>query len=262
MTRFGAITAAAALASVVATAYAQPANMTFFVTSAGSGKGADFGGLAGADRHCQQLAAAAGAGNHEWHAYLSTQGAGSVNARDRIGTGPWQNAKGVTVARDVAELHGPGNNLNKQTALTEKGEVVNGRGDTPNRHDILTGSRPDGTAFPGNEDTTCGNYTKSGPDGSVFLGHHDRMGIGTDDAAKSWNSSHASRGCNDDGLKSTGSAGSLYCFAIKQPPARVGPADARCGGPAGGFEPCRPSAKVIPVLYAAAAGASRSRRGP
>jgi hypothetical protein len=215
MTRFGATLAMAALACGAAGAHAQPADMSFFITSTGSGKGADYGGLAGADRHCQQLAAAAGAGSKTWHAYLSTQGAGSVNARDRIGSGPWQNAKGVVIAKDVADLHGASNNLNKQTALTEKGEVVNGRGDTPNRHDILTGSRPDGTAFPGADDTTCGNYTKSGPDGSVFLGHHDRMGIGTDDAAKSWNSSHASKGCNDDGLKSTGSAGYLYCFAVK-----------------------------------------------
>ena len=215
MTRFRATFAAAALACGVTGAHAQPADMSFFITSTGSGKGADYGGLAGADRHCQSLAAAAGAGNKTWHAYLSTQGAGSVNARDRIGSGPWQNAKGVVIAKDVAELHGAGNNLSKQTALDEKGQMVNGRGDTPNKHDILTGSRPDGTAFPGSEDTTCGNYTKSGADGSVFLGHHDRMGIGTDDAAKSWNSSHASRGCNDEGLKSTGSAGLLYCFALR-----------------------------------------------
>jgi hypothetical protein len=198
-----------------ALAHAQSANMTFFISSVGSGKGADYGGLAGADRHCQTLAAAAGAGSKTWHAYLSTSGAQSVNARDRIGPGPWQNAKGVVIAKDVADLHGASNNLNKQTALNEKGEMVNGRGDTPNRHDILTGSRPDGTAFPGTEDTTCGNYTKSGADGSVFLGHHDRNGTAPDDTAKSWNSSHASKGCNDDGLKSTGGAGLLYCFATR-----------------------------------------------
>jgi hypothetical protein len=215
-TTTGTALALAALAAVcAAAAHAQPANMTFFVTSTGSGKGADYGGLSGADRHCQTLAAAAGAGARTWHAYLSTNGAQAVNARDRIGTGPWQNAKGVVIAKDVADLHSANNNLDKQTAITEKGEVVNGRGDTPNKHDILTGSRPDGTAFPGSEDTTCGNYTKSGPDGSVFLGHHDRNGTAPDDSAKSWNSSHASKGCNDDGLKSTGSAGLLYCFAVK-----------------------------------------------
>jgi len=208
------LTLAIVVLALAPLAHAQPADMTFFVTSVGSGKGADYGGLAGADRHCQALAAAAGAGNKTWHAYLSTSGPQGVNARDRIGSGPWQNAKGVVIAKDVAELHGV-NNLNKQTALTEKGEVVNGRGDSPTRHDILTGSRPDGTAFPGSEDTTCGNYTKSGADGSVFLGHHDRMGTAPDDSARSWNSSHASRGCNDEGLRSTGSAGLLYCFATR-----------------------------------------------
>jgi hypothetical protein len=205
----------AMLACSAAAAQAQSADMSFFISSTGSGKGADYGGLAGADRHCQSLAAAAGAGGKTWHAYLSTQGAGSVNARERIGSGPWHNAKGVVVAKDVGDLHGASNNLNKQTALDEKGQPVNGRGDTPNKHDILTGSRPDGTAFPGSEDTTCGNYTKSGADGSVFLGHHDRQGLRDDEASRSWNSSHASRGCNDDGLKSTGSAGLLYCFAVK-----------------------------------------------
>src|SRR3989442_11211335 len=144
-----------------ATAQAQPANMSFFVTSAGPGKGADLGGLAGADKTCQTLAQAAGAGSKTWHAYLSTQGPGAVNARDRIGSGPWQNAKGAVVAKDVAELHGK-NNLTKDTALTEKGETVNGRGDTPNMHDILTGSQPDGTAFAAGDDRTCGNWTKSG----------------------------------------------------------------------------------------------------
>src|SRR5690242_4267743 len=135
-------------------------NMSFFVTSVGSGKGADLGGLEGADRHCQQLAQAAGAGAKTWHAYLSTQGAGAVNAKDRIGTGPWTNAKGVVVAKDVADLHSA-NNLSKQTALSEKGEVINGRGDTPNRHDALTGTQPDGTAFTGADDRTCGNWSKS-----------------------------------------------------------------------------------------------------
>jgi len=195
-------------------ACAQASAMTFFLTSTGSGKGADFGGLAGADKLCQSLGAAVGAGNREWRAYLSTQGAGAVNARDRIGAGPWQNVKGVVVAKSVADLHGASNNLTKQTALTEKGEVVNGRGDTPNKHDILTGSQPDGTAFAGADDRTCGNWTKSG-EGSAMLGHHDRMGLTEDPPAKSWNSSHPSRGCSDDALKGTGGAGLLYCFAAK-----------------------------------------------
>jgi len=198
-------------------AHAQQADMSFFVTSAGSGKGADLGGLAGADQHCQQLAQAAGAGSKTWRAYLSTQGAGAVNARDRIGTGPWQNAKGTVVAKSVAELHGQ-NNVTKQTALTEKGEAVNGRGDTPNMHDVLTGSQPDGTAFPAGEDRTCDNWSKSGQ-GAAMVGHHDRQGLRDDDASKSWNSSHTSRGpgggCSQDDLKSTGGAGLFYCFAVK-----------------------------------------------
>ena len=160
--------------------------MTFFVTSVGLGKGADLGGLEGADRYCQALAQAAGAGGKTWHAYLSTQGAGAVNARDRIGKGPWTNAKGVIVAKDVAELHGT-NNLTKQTALSEKGTVTNGRGDTPNTHDILTGTKPDGTAFPPGDDMTCGNWTKSGA-GTAMLGHSDRTGLDESAAAKSWNS--------------------------------------------------------------------------
>jgi len=189
---------------------------TFFVTSVGSGKGADLGGLDGADRHCQSLAEAAGIRGRIWHAYLSTQASGgtpAINARDRIGRGPWQNAKGVVIAKDVADLHSANNNLNKQTALTEKGEVVKGRGDTPNEHDMLTGSQPDGTAFAAGEDRTCGNWTKSGTDGSAMLGHHDRMGTNEPPAAQSWNSSHPSRGCSQDALKSTGGAGLFYCFA-------------------------------------------------
>jgi hypothetical protein len=195
-------------------ALAQASAMSFFVTSVGSGKGADFGGIAGADKLCQDLAAAAGAGGKTWHAYLSTQAAGgaaAVNAKDRIGKGPWQNAKGVVVAKDVAELHG-NNNLTKQTALTEKGDVVNGRGDTPNKHDILTGTQPDGTAFPAGEDKTCGNWTKGG-EGSAIVGHSDRSGLDTSPPALSWNSSHATRGCSDPALVSTGGAGLLYCFA-------------------------------------------------
>jgi hypothetical protein len=198
-------------------AHAQQSDMTFFVTSAGSGKGADLSGLAGADKHCQMLAQAAGAGGKTWHAYLSTQGPGAVNARDRIGSGPWQNAKGTVVAKSLAELHGT-NNISKQTALTEKGEMVNGRGDTPNMHDVLTGSQPDGTAFAGAEDRTCGNWTKS-TQGSAMVGHHDRQGLRDDDASKSWNSSHPSRGpdggCSQNDLKSTGGNGFFYCFAIK-----------------------------------------------
>jgi hypothetical protein len=198
-----------------ACASAQPPAMGFFVTSTGSPKGADFGGLDGADKHCQSLAAAAGAGGRTWRAYLSTSAAGSasaVNARDRIGRGPWANAKGVVIAKDVDELHG-NNNLNKQTALTEKGAVVNGSGDTPNMHDILTGSQPDGRAFAGNEDRTCGNWTKGG-EGSAMVGHHDRRGLDESAPAKSWNSSHPSRGCSPDALRGTGGAGMLYCFAV------------------------------------------------
>jgi hypothetical protein len=197
-------------------AQAQPSDMTFFVTSTGSGKGADFGGLAGADKHCQSLAAAAGAGSRTWHAYLSAapgQGSPAVNARDRIGSGPWKNAKGVVIAQNVAELHGA-NNLNKQTALSEKGDTINGRGDTPNKHDILTGSQSDGTAYKDSDDYTCGNWTKSG-EGVAQLGHHDRMGLKDDEPSRSWNSSHPSRGCSDEALRTTGSAGLLYCFAIK-----------------------------------------------
>lgn len=190
--------------------------MSFFVTSVGSGKGADFGGLAGADKHCQALATAAGAGHRTWRAYLSASAAGSspaANARDRIGTGPWQNVNGVVVAKNLDELHGA-NNLTKQTALTEKGGTVNGRGDTPNMHDILSGSQPDGTAFAGPEDLTCGNWTKSG-EGSAQVGHHDRVGRDDSAPARSWNSSHPSRGCSDEALRGTGGAGLLYCFAAK-----------------------------------------------
>ena len=195
---------------------AQQSNMTFFVTSVGVGKGADLGGLAGADRHCQQLAAAVGAGAKTWHAYLSTQGSGAVNARDRIGKGPWQNAKGVVIAKDVAELHGA-NHLTKQTALTEKGQVNNGSGDKPNRHDMLTGSQPDGTAFADGQDHTCKNWTSS-TQGSAMLGHADRKGLTDDEVARSWNAAHPSRGkdggCSQADLRSTGGDGLFYCFAV------------------------------------------------
>ena len=214
--RIGASVAACVMLFCGVPAYSQQANMSFFVTSAGAGKGADLGGLAGADRHCQQLASSAGAGAKTWHAYLSTQGAGAVNARDRIGKGPWVNAKGVTIAKDVAELHG-NNNLTKQTALTEKGDVNNGRGDTPNKHDILTCSQADGTAFPDSQDRTCKNWTSS-TQGAAMVGHADRTGLTEDPPQKSWNSSHPSRGseggCSQADLVSTGGAGLLYCFAM------------------------------------------------
>jgi hypothetical protein len=191
--------------------------MTFFVTSVGSGNGADLGGLAGANAHCQQLAEAVDASG-TWRAYLSTQASGgqpAISARDRIGTGPWRNALGVVIAANVAELHGQ-NNLTKATALTEKGQPVNGRGDTPNMHDMLTGSQPDGTAFIGTDDMTCGNWTRSGPEGAAMLGHHDRMGLRDDAAPKSWKSAHASRGgCCQTALQSTGGAGLFYCFAAE-----------------------------------------------
>ena len=189
--------------------------MSFFVSSAGSGRGADLGGLDGADRICRTLAEAAGAGGRTWRAYLSTQGPGAVNARDRIGSGPWVNAKGIVIAMNPGELHGA-NNLTKQTALTEKGEVVNGRGDKPNMHDILTGSKPDGTAFGVDADRTCANWTSSGT-GAAMVGHSDRIGLDESAPMKSWNSSHPSRGpgggCSQDDLKSTGGSGLLYCFA-------------------------------------------------
>ncbi len=210
--------ASLALATLIGSAAeAQPANMSFFITNAGTGKGADLGGLAGADALCQRLAQAAGAGGKTWRAYLSTQALGdvpAVNARDRIGSGPWQNAKGAVIARNVAELHET-NNLTKLTALTEKSDLVNGRGDQPNTHDILTGSQPDGRAFAFGDDTTCGNWTKSGTEGAVMVGHHDRMGTGEGPPAKSWNASHMSLGgCIQDALRSTGGAGLLYCFAV------------------------------------------------
>ena len=212
--------AAAASITVFAAqpAPAQSANTSFFVTSNGIGNGANLGGLAGADNHCQTLAQAAGAGAKTWRAYLSTQAADgqpAVNARDRIGKGPWQNFKGVVIAKDVAELHGA-NNLTKQTALSEKGDVMNGIGDTPNRHDVLTGSQREGTAFAAGDDRTCKNWTSS-TQGSAMVGHADRTGLRDDDASKSWNSSHPSRGtdggCSQADLKSTGGDGLLYCFA-------------------------------------------------
>ena len=188
--------------------------MSFFITSAGPGRGADLGGLAGADAHCRKLAAAVGAGDGAWRAYLSANEAGgqpAVSARDRIGSGPWYNARGVQVATSVANLHSATNGLSKTGSLNERGEVVNGRGDTPNRHDILTGSQLDGTVFPGSADHTCSNWTNSGA-GSAQVGHFDRQGGG--DNPTSWNSAHPSRGCGQDNLRATGGDGLFYCFAL------------------------------------------------
>ena len=193
----------------------QAASMSFFITSAGSGDGANLGGLAGADKHCQALAAAAGAGSRTWRAYLSAAAAAgqpAVNARDRIGPGPWKNVKGVQVAASVADLHSDNNKLSKENSLNEKGEVVNGRGDQPNRHDILTVSQLDGTLATGADDTTCRNWT-SNSDGSALVGHHDRQGGGANPT--SWNSAHASKGCSQANLRGTGGDGLFYCFAVK-----------------------------------------------
>ncbi|HEV3485148.1 MAG TPA: hypothetical protein VG106_07055, partial [Vicinamibacterales bacterium] len=191
--------------SMAAAAVAQESGMSFFITSVGPGDGANLGGLKGADAHCQKLAAAAGAGNRTWRAYLSTSASGdekAVNARDRIGQGPWRNAKGVVIAQNVADLHSENNKLTKETQLTEKGEVVSGRGDTPNKHDILTGSQLDGTAFAADAgDKTCRNWTSNG-EGSAQVGHHDRQGGGQNPT--SWNSAHGSRGCSQDNLRGTG----------------------------------------------------------
>jgi hypothetical protein len=213
-------TAAVVLLAACATGPSSTGPMSFFVTSVGSGDGANLGGLSGADAHCQRLAGAAGAGNRSWRAYLSATGqfasgnnpaVPSTHARDRIGKGPWYNAKGQLIASDLKHLHN-GNNLTKVTALTEKGDMVKGRGDTPNEHDILTGSRADGTAFAPQTDTTCGNWTKNG-DGSAIVGHHDRIGPLAENWATSWNFSHQSAGCGQEALKRTGGAGLFYCFA-------------------------------------------------
>jgi hypothetical protein len=212
---FGRAALTASLLLVVAgIAGAQQAapEMSFFISSVGSGKGADLGGLAGADRHCQSLATAAGAGKKTWRAYLSTTGSPSVNARDRIGKGPWYSFEGRLIARDVDELHHI-NNINRLVAVSEKGKTVNGRGDQPNTHDILTGSTPDGKASTAKEDTTCGNWTQSGA-GAAIVGHHDRAGLRDDEPSRSWNSSHPSRGCSQENLVSSGGAGLIYCFAV------------------------------------------------
>ncbi|MGB2816975.1 MAG: hypothetical protein WBA53_06855 [Burkholderiaceae bacterium] len=215
---------AAGLAGCAASPSAPPSGpMSFFVTSSGLGKGGDLGGLQGADSHCQKLAQAAGAGNRTWRAYLSTQGTSFtdptvVNARDRIGSGPWFNAKGVQVAANIEELHSAKNNITKETALTEKGETVAGSGDKPNRHDMLTGSRPDGTAFPPSkpfQDMTCGNWTKSGKEGSAMTGHHDKRGPVPYGWGISWNSAHPTVGCDPESVRSTGGEALFYCFAEK-----------------------------------------------
>jgi hypothetical protein len=219
-----AILAAAGVVGVVGctTMQAGPKGMSFFVTSAGPGKGGDLGGLEGADRHCQALAQSAGVGERQWRAYLSTQGArlddpNFVNARDRIGTGPWQNAKGVVVARSVEELHSDKNNLNRETALDEKGQPVNSRTDKPSKHDMLTGSRTDGTAFGGPPfpDMTCSNWTKGSADGSAMTGHFDRGGSINSPWATSWNSAHPTLGCSQERIRPTGGDGLFYCFAAK-----------------------------------------------
>ncbi len=210
-----AATAALIAIALTATVQAQQASMTFFVTSVGKGDGANLGGLDGADAHCKALAKAAGATKTNWRAYLSTTAPGGdagVNARDRIGKGPWRNAKGVVVARNVGDLHSDSNKITKQTALTEKGELVSGRGDAVNTHDILTGADPAGRYSTAGGDTTCGNWTKNG-DGSAIVGHHDRIGLKDTRHMKAWNSSHGSAGCGQDALKKTGGAGLLYCFA-------------------------------------------------
>jgi hypothetical protein len=223
----GSLVLAAIVVAGCASTPAGPAGMTFFITSIGPGKGGDLGGLEGADQHCQKLGQAGGAGSREWRAYLSTQAPALnspafVNARDRIGTGPWQNAKGEVIARNVEDLHSASSNLIKATAMDEMGRPVNSRTETPNKHDILTGSRPDGTAFAGGAgggqpfpDMTCGNWTKSTTEGAAMTGHFDRSGPTTASWATSWNSSHPTVGCNIERIRPTGGDGLLYCFAVK-----------------------------------------------
>lgn len=216
------VTALSIGACAASPAFAQQAtaanSMSFFVTSVGPGKGGNLGGLLGADRHCQMLAMAAGAGNKTWHAYLSEMGSAghpTINARDRIGSGPWYNAKGVMIASSVADLHSDNNKITKQSALTEKGDMLPGRSDTPNKHDVLTGSQPDGTAYPGTDsaNSTCGNWVRYFPmSGKARVGHFDRDG-NDPVTGKSWNSAHDTMGCSQDELKATGGDGLFYCFA-------------------------------------------------
>jgi len=201
------------------TAQDQKTSMSFFITSTGPGSGANLSGLDGADAHCQKLAAAVGAGDRTWRAYLGTsaaEGKPAVNARDRIGKGPWYNAKGVKIADNVAHLHSDSNHINKETALDEKDNMVNARGDKPNKHDILTGSQPDGTAYPANANLTCGNWTVGNTGnlpGKAQVGHHDRQGLSP--GVSSWNSAHASRGCGQEDLRASGGDGLFYCFAAQ-----------------------------------------------
>jgi hypothetical protein len=212
--RLSAVAAFVAL-GLTATVQAQQAEMSFFITSVTKGDGANYGGLDGADAHCQALAKAAGATKTNWRAYLSTTlpgGDAGVNARDRIGKGPWQNAKGVVIATSIEDLHSASNKISKQTALTEKGDIVSGRGDAVNMHDILTGSDPQGMFSTAGGDTTCGNWTKNA-EGSAIVGHHDRVGLKDTPHMRSWNSSHGTAGCSPDLLRRSGSAGFLYCFA-------------------------------------------------
>jgi len=192
-------------------ASAQDSGMSFFLTSKGPGDGANLGGLAGADAHCEALADSVGAGGRNWRAYLSTSGESAVDARDRIGSGPWTAANGVKVATDVDDLHSDNNKLSKENSIGENGDPINGRGDSPNRHDILTGSNLDGTAFSDGEDHTCQNWTYSGSEGSAAVGHHDRQGGGPNPT--SWNNAHGSRGCSQSDLQGTGGDGLYYCFA-------------------------------------------------
>ncbi len=202
----------AAVGIVAAVSHAQDADMSFFLTSKGPGDGANLGGLEGADAHCASLAESAGVSGKTWRAYLSTSGRGSVNARERIGSGPWYNAKGVMVAADVDDLHSDNNKLSKENSISESGEVINGRGDTPNRHDILTGSSMNGMAYDPGEDSTCQNWTSNAGDGSARVGHHDRTGGGQNPT--SWNDAHGSRGCGQEDLQGTGGDGLFYCFAV------------------------------------------------
>lgn len=214
---FKKIVLCSALLTTASGLYAQPpgqadqdTSMGFFITSRGPGDGANLGGLEGADAHCAALAEAAGSSGKTWRAYLSTSGAGGVDARDRIGNGPWYNAKGQLVARSLDDLHYSNVNFTKETALDENGNMVNGRGDTPNQHDILTGSNPDGSA----SENTCDNWASSSEDGSAMVGHFDRTGGGA--IPESWNSAHGSRGCSQANLQATGGNGYFYCFAVTE----------------------------------------------
>lgn len=214
MKKFVMAASVVAMTGFAAVSCSQDNEMSFFITSVGSGDGANLGGLAGADAHCQALATAAGAGGKTWHAYLSTQaanGQAAINARDRIGTGPWYNANGVLIAENLDQLHSEDAHTGKENSLSEAGNIINGRGDTPNQHDILTGSQPDGTAFPAGTDQTCSNWT-SNSEGTAIVGHFDRQGGGANPT--SWNSAHSSRSCSQEDLIATGGNGYFYCFAL------------------------------------------------